>query len=271
MSALPIPDLARQYVSWLNDRMLTVERGSMQVLSTPFLDPFHDGIEIYVDGTGGEILLHDNGRTLDNLMDMGVQIEKSERRQQIIQHAIAGCGVEWRNGRLQTVVTPGSVPQRAHFLLTAISRLNDLWMSATPRTAGDFFAIVKEYFDEHDVRYVANVQIPGRTVDHPMDFVISLPRGKDRLVKLMASPTVQAAKLVSFTWMEIQGTRPESQRLVVVNDIPSGETSGADDDEPPTRHISDQSQAILQAYSHTVLKWSDASNDDVFLRAVQKV
>ena len=168
-------------------------------------------------------------------------------------------------------MTPGSVPQRAHFLLTAISRLNDLWMSATPRTAGDFFAIVKEYFDEHDVRYVANVQIPGRTVDHPMDFVISLPRGKDRLVKLMASPTVQAAKLVSFTWMEIQGTRPESQRLVVVNDIASGETSGADDEEPPTRHISDQSQAILQAYSHTVLKWSDASNDDVFLRAVQKV
>ena len=101
MSALPIPDLARQYASWLGDRMLTVGRGTSQVLSTPFLDPFNDGIEIYVDGSGGEILLHDNGRTLDNLMDMGVQIEKSERRQQIISHAIAGCGVEWRDGRLQ--------------------------------------------------------------------------------------------------------------------------------------------------------------------------
>ena len=270
MSALPIPDLARQYVSWLSDRMLTVERGTSQVLSTPFLDPFHDGIEIYVDGSGGEILLHDNGRTLDNLMDMGVQIEKSERRQQIIAHAIAGCGVEWRNGRLQTVVTPGSVPQRAHFLLTAISRLNDLWMSATPRTAADFFAVVKEYFDEHDVRYVANVQIPGRTVDHPMDFVISLPKGKDRLVKLMASPTVQAAKLISFTWMEVQNTRPESQRLVLVNDIGTVESPASDDEEPQPRHISDQSQAILQAYSHAVLKWSDASNESVFLPALQK-
>ena len=265
MSALPVPDLARQYVNWLNDRMLTVARGTSQVLSTPFLDPFHDGIEIYVDSTGTEILLHDNGRTLDNLMDMGVQIEKSERRQKIIAHAIAGCGVEWRAGRLQTIATPGSIPQRAHFLLTAISRLNDLWMSATPRTASDFFAMVKEYFDTHDVRYVENIQIPGRTVDHPMDFVISLPKGRDRLVKLMASPTVQAAKLISFTWMEIQNTRPDSQRLVMVNDLASGDVAAQDDEEPQTRHLSDQSQAILRAYSHAVLKWSDASNEAAFL------
>ena len=267
MSALPIPDLARQYVSWLNDRMLIVERGKSQVLSTPFLDPFHDGIEIHVDGTGGELLLHDNGRTFDNLMDMGVQIEKSERRQQIIAHAIAGCGVEWRDGRLQTVVTPGSVPQRAHFLLTAIARLNDLWMSASPRSMGDFFALVKEYFDDHDVRYTANIQIPGRTVDHPMDFVITLPKGKDRLVKLVASPSLQASKLVSFTWMEVQATRPQSQRVVVLNDLDA--SANPDDDEPRPRNISDQTQAILLGYSDVVLKWSDATNDPDFLKALK--
>ena len=268
MSALPIPDLARQYVIWLNDRMLTVERGSSQVLSTPFLDPFNDGIEIHVDGTGGELLLHDNGRTLDNLLDLGVQIEKSERRQQIIAHAIAGCGVDWRNGRLQIVATPGSVPQRAHFLLTAISRLNDLWMSASPRTAGDFFALVKDYFDEHDVRYVENVQIPGRTVDHPMDFVISLPKGKDRLVKLVASPSLQAAKLVSFTWMEVQATRPESKRVVLINDKVAAVADVSEEDEPQTRRISDQAQAILLAYSNSVLRWSDAANEAEFLKTL---
>lgn len=266
MSAVPVPDLAREYLAWLKDRLLTVKRSDTAVLSTPFLDPFHDGIEIHFDHQNGELLLHDGGRTLENLLDMGIQIDKSERRQQIIEHAIAGCGVELRDGRLQTVATPDALAQRAHFLVTAISRLNDLWMSAAPRSASDFFALVKEYMDEHDVRYIANVPIQGRTVAHMMDFVISLGKGKDRLIKLMASPSLQAAKLMSFTWMELRDARPESQRLVVLNDtaIPD---AFADEGEPASRNISEQTTAILNAYSDSVLTWS-ARNDESFEQAL---
>lgn len=262
MIAAEMPDLARDYLAWLKDRLLVLERGKMQVLSTPFLDPFHDGIEIYCDRSGGEIILHDGGRTIENLMDLGVQIEKSERRQAIVQHAIAGCGIEWKEGRLQTFATPDSLAQRVHFLLTAVSRLNDLWMAATPRTWSDFFAIVKEYFDEHDIRYIANVPIPGRTVDHPMDFVISLGKGKDLLVKLMASPSLQAAKLASFAWMELRETRPESQRVVILNDTNLPDPLG-DGDDVRSKNISDQTSAILRTYSDHVLPWS-AHNDPSF-------
>ena len=262
MTALTAPDLAREYLAWLKDRMLTVDRGHIKVLSTPFLDPFHDGIEIYCDNSGNEIVLHDGGKTLDNLMDLGVQIDKSERRQAIVQHAIAGCGVQWTNGRLETIATPDSLPQRAHFLLTAVSRLNDLWMTATPRSLSDFFAIVKEFFDEHDVRYIANVPIPGRTVDHHMDFAISLGKGRERLVKLMANPTLQAAKLASFAWMELRETRPESQRVVLLNDTALPDPLG-EDGEIASKEVSDKAAAVLQTYSHSVLRWS-ARNDPAF-------
>ncbi len=267
MTNVVAPDLAREYLAWLKDRMLTVERGRSKVLSTPFLDPFHDGIEIYCDNSGGhEIVLHDGGRTLENLLDLGVQIEKSERRQAIIQHAIAGCGVEWTNGRLQTVATPDTLPQRAHFLLTAVSRLNDLWMTATPRSLGDFFAIVKEFFDEHDVRYIANVPIPGRTVDHHMDFAISLGKGRERLVKLMANPSLQAAKLASFAWMELRETRPESQRVVLLNDTALPDPLD-DEGEETAKDVSEKAAAVLQTYSHDVLRWS-ARNDPAFESAL---
>ena len=260
------PDLAREYLVWLKDNLLTVKRGQATVLSTPFLDPFHDGIEIHAELQGGQWLLHDAGRTYDNLLDLGVQIEKSERRQQIIEHAIAGCGVQWQAGRLQTLATPDALAQRAHFLLTAISRLNDLWMSATPRTASDFFAIVKEYLDERDTHYIANVPIPGRTVDHPMDFVVSLGRGRDRLVKLIGSPTLQAAKLASFTWMELRETRPQSQRVVLVNDT-SIPDAFSEEEDGISRHLSQQGSAILSAYSDKVLTWS-AHNDEQFAQAL---
>jgi hypothetical protein len=258
----PLPDLAREYLAWLKDRLLTVRRGEATVLSTPFLDPFHDGIEIHFEHRNGELFLHDGGRTLDNLLDLGIQIDKSERRQQIVEHAIAGCGVELLDGRLQTVATPDALAQRAHFLLTAIARLNDLWMSAAPRTASDFFALVKEYMDERDVRYIANVPIQGRSVAHMIDFVISLGKGKDRLIKLMGSPSLQSAKLMSFTWMELREARPDSQRVVLLNDtgIPD---ALVDEGEPVSRNVSEQTSAILRAYSDRVLTWS-ARNDESF-------
>jgi hypothetical protein len=265
-TAAPSPDLALEYLAWLKDRLLTVKRGEVSVLSTPFLDPFHDGIEIHADQQGGQWLLHDAGRTMDNLLDLGVQIEKSERRQQIIEHAIAGCGVQWQAGRLQTLATADSLAQRAHFLITAISRLNDLWMSSAPRSAGDFFALVKEYLDERDTHYIANVPIPGRTVDHPMDFVVSLGKGRDRLVKLIGNPTLQSAKLVSFTWMELREARPESQRVVLVNDVAIPDAF-SDEDNGASRQMSQQSSAILGAYSDKVLTWS-ARNDAAFVDAL---
>jgi hypothetical protein len=260
------PDLAREYLAWLKDRLLTIKRGETSILSTPFLDPFHDGIEIHAEQYEGHWILHDAGRTCDNLLDLGIQIEKSERRQQIIDHAIAGCGVRFEAGRLQTMATPDALAQRAHFLLTAIARLNDLWMSAAPRSAGDFFSLVKEYLDERDAHYIANVPIPGRTVDHPMDFVISLGKGRDRLVKLIGSPTLQAAKLVSFTWMELKETRPASERVVLLNDLAIPEAF-SDEDSSTMRQVSQQSLAILHAYSNRTLTWS-ARNDEQFIKGL---
>ena len=265
MTSTHSPDLARDYLAWLKDRMLTVERGQSKVLSTPFLDPFHDGIEIWCDNSGSEMVLHDGGRTLDNLLDLGVQIDKSERRQAIIQTAIAGCGVQWIDGRLQTLASPDTLPQRAHFLLTAVSRLNDLWMTAAPRSLGDFFSLVKEFFDQHDVHYIANVPIPGRTVDHHVDFAISLGKGRERLVKLMANPSLQAAKLASFAWIELRDSRPEAERVILLNDLAMPDPLGEDSDagELTTKTVSDTAAAMLQAYSHHVLRWS-ARNDPVF-------
>lgn len=174
-TAKAMRDLSDEYVHWLKSNLIVFEQGSSQVLSTPFLDPFNDGIEISLDVSGGEMVLHDGGRTLENLMDMGIHIETSERRLAIIQNAIAGCGVRLTpQGRLETVVTHANRAQRLHFLTTAILRLNDLWMTAAPRTTTDFFEVVKEFFDAHDILYTANKSITGRTVEHPIDFIVPL-------------------------------------------------------------------------------------------------
>lgn len=256
MAAILKPDLAREYTDWLRARLSVFERGQAQVLTTPFLDPFNDGINLYMEPRDGELVLHDNGDTLDHLSCLGVKIEDSERRKNLIQRAIAGCAVDFTAGRLETVATAANLPQRAHFLLTAILRLNDLWMSAVPRGWTDFFALVAEFLDQHDVLYTPNVSIPGRTVEHPIDFIIPLPKRKERLIKLVGDPKPQTAKVISFTWLELREARPEADRVVVINDVRTPDPL-EEESEEEFRRVSDQTIAILKGYSTGVYRWSE--------------
>src|SRR5207249_8814860 len=194
---------------------------------------------------------HDAGHTLDNLSSLGVNIEESERRAGLIQRAIAGCGVRFQDGRLETSATIANLPQRLHFLLTAILRLNDLWMSAVPHRWTDFFELVAEFLDQHGVTYTANVSIPGRTVEHPIDFVIPLPKRRERLVKLIGDPTPQTAKVISFTWLELQEARPQAQRVVVLNDLRARDPL-SEETEEEFRKVSEQTIAILRGYSTAI-------------------
>jgi len=269
MKAQVAKDLGEEYTRWLNSNMLAFQHGENPILSTPFLDPFNDGIEIQIDESGGEVLLHDSGKTIDNLLDMGVQIETSERRQALIKNAIAGCGVRLNQGRLETVVTAANRAQRMHFLITAILRLNDLWMTSTPRSVTDFFEIVREYFDAHDVLYTANKSITGRTVEHPIDFIIPLPKGKDRLIKLMPRPSLQAAKIISFTWVDLQESQPDAERVVLMNDVlGAGDESG--EMAVGKKPISENILSILKGYSNQIYSWNEAMNDNNFPEKIRR-
>jgi hypothetical protein len=254
--AHPPKDIIGDYLNWLRDRLKIINQGDVSVLSTPFLDPFHDGIQVYIERSNGEFVLHDNGNTLENLQCLGVRIEESERRKALIDRAIAGCAVQLTQDRLETVATAANLSQRAHYLLTAILRLNDLWMSHVPHTFTDFFELIAEFLDRHNVLYTSNVSIPGRTVEHPMDFVIPLPQKKERLVKLIGSPSPQTAKVVSFTWMELKEVRPASQRVVVLNDVRSPDPL-VEESEESFRQVSDQTIAILRGYSDSIYRWSE--------------
>ena len=248
-------DIAGDYRMWLRDRITSVRLGKDELLTTPFLDPFNDGIEIAVEPRSGEILLHDAGRTLETLTHLGVNAEKSERRQAMISRVLQSTSVRLVDGRLETTASQANLAQRVHFLLTAILRLNDLWMSATPQRWSDFLEMVAEFLNERGTLYSRDVSIPGRTVDHPMDFVIPLPKQRERLVKVLGTPNPQTAKLISFAWMELQDTRVRSERVVVVNDLVkpdplSGESA------VEVRELSEQAMTILRGYSTQVVRWS---------------
>jgi hypothetical protein len=129
-------------------------------------------------------------------------------------------------------------------------------MSAVPHRWTDFFEMVAEFLDKQGVLYTPNVSIPGRTVEHSIDFVIPLPRRRERLIKLIADPKPQTAKVISFSWMELKEARPEAERVVVLNDVRPPDPL-EEEGEGEFRRVSDQTVAILRGYSNAVYRWSE--------------
>ncbi|MGH8718161.1 MAG: hypothetical protein ACREV0_04345, partial [Burkholderiales bacterium] len=75
-------------------------------------------------------------------------------------------------------------------------------------------------------------------------------------IKLVGDPKPQTAKVISFTWLELREARPDSERVVVLNDVRAPDPL-QDESDDEFRRISDQTMAILQGYSTDVYRWSD--------------
>lgn len=246
-------DFARDYADWLTSRLSsTIRRGNCEI-STPFLDVHNDGLRVFVEPMRGRYLLHDNGLTFETLSLQGVDIGSSQRRKELIEETLYTYGLTIENERIQTIANDTNLPQRMHFLLCAIKRIADLWMTVRATSSTDFFERVCTYLDEKDVLYSTNVVIPGKTVEHPVDIIIPIPRRRERLIKLIGTPNVNTAKVVSFSWIEIEEVRPNAERIVLVNDSISN-------DNAIVKHISDQTEAILSGYSTAYYKWSQRDN-----------
>lgn len=254
---------ARDYADWLTSRLSsTIHRGVSEI-STPFLDMHNDGLRVYVEPLSGRYLLHDNGLTLENLSLQGVEIGSSQRRKELIDGTLHTYGLTIEGNRIQAISNETNLPQRMHFLLCAMKRIADIWLTARPASSTDFFERVCAYLDEKNVLYSTNVVIPGKTVEHPIDIIIPLPRRRERLIKLIGTPNVNTAKVVSFSWIEIKEVRPSAERIVLVNDALAT-------DDTVIKRISDQTEAILSGYSTAYYRWShrgDPSFDDIWRTA----
>ena len=155
--------------------------------------------------------------------------------------------------------------QRQHSLIGSILRLNDLWMTSAPRNLSDFFEIVKDFFDNHDILYTSNKSISGTTIEHKIDFILPMPKGKEKLIMLIPNLTLQSAKINAFTWLDLNAAVQNSEKIILINDLFSNNENEFLSQKP----IQDNALSILRAYSDKQLLWSTAKNDRSFIQQLK--
>lgn len=221
-----IDDIIANYYKWLKDNTtysLDSASGWYRII-TPFVGLFNDPIEIYLKKEGDNILLSDDGMTIENLELCGVDISRSDKRKEWVNFICANYGIKiGDNKELQVNTTMADIVQRKHNLICAIEELSALELTAKHTIASLFREEVQKLLIEQDVIFTPQFIAKGSTgIDFTFDFQIA-GRKTETVIKAFNSLNKMNVPNFLFSWDDIKQNRERITGkaltgLAIVND-----------------------------------------------------
>lgn len=220
-----IEDRITDYHKWLRERIKirTDETTGWSVISTPFLGAYNDPIEIYIRQIGDNIELSDDGVTLDNLIQLGVNPNRSPKHKEWIGYILRNYGVTLDGNELRTFATIENFPQKKHSLICTMLEISEMEVLAQNNVATIFKEDIKNFLDKNDIVYTPQFIMKGSTgIEFTFDFQFA-GRKKETVVKSFNSLNKVNVPNFLFTWKDIKPVREEQSgkevnSLAIVND-----------------------------------------------------
>lgn len=214
--------LIDSYLAWLREGYSAEQLGQATRITTPFLDPHSDELQIYVEPTeGGGLVLSDDGYTLDDLKDSGFEPNTDKRIAHVAQ-IVNGFGVKLENGVLAVSATSQSFPQKKHNLLQAMLAVHDLSVMGQAQVLQFFKEDVAAFLDDSDVAYFRGFKLAGRSgFDHLFDFAFARRGGRPEIIMQAInalSRDLATSTAFAVNDVRLQRGRDEVRAFAVIND-----------------------------------------------------
>ncbi len=165
-----------EYCSWLKDNTIVHKDLGTEwyALSTPFVGFFNDHINIYVKREDGNIILSDDGETLENLSLCGVELGRSEKRRNILNSILNTHGIKIEGTELLAIASNQDFPIKKHALVSAIMNICDLEVLATNKVSNLFSEDVQSYLDSKEIIYSPSIFMRGVSgLDYNFNFQLA--------------------------------------------------------------------------------------------------
>lgn len=244
MNRTECDNIIESYVGWLKAGLAAECLENACELTTPFFDRHNDHIQVYAERSGAEIVLSDDGYVLADLRTSGLEFS-TPKRKAVLEATLNGFGVKLKDGRITTDADERNVGQRMHAMIQAMLAVNDMFVMAQPRVAGFFWEDVRDFLDEHDVRYSSRIKLPGKSgFDHGVDFLIPHSKQRpERILQVINAPSKNSIGAYLFSLADTREARDTgSEAYAVLNDV--------------SRTVSTDVTDALKAYSVTPVPWS---------------
>nr|DAP59036.1 MAG TPA: protein of unknown function DUF1829 [Caudoviricetes sp.] len=250
-----LDDKLNEYFAWMRDNTIAKEDPltGWSVISTPFTGLFNDNIQIYAKRENGEIILSDDGETLENLSLAGLDISRSQQRKQYFDLILHNYGVILNGAELTIKARENDFPRQKHNLISAIAEIGDMSVMAKHTVASMFKEDVQNYLDEQNIIYTPQFIAKGSTgLEFMFDFQIA-GKEKEIVIKPFNMLTQGMVERFLFGWDDIRAVREkQSQKklegIAIINDTstdPKPELIGALE--------SKRANVILWSQRHTSL------------------
>lgn len=217
-----IKKLTKEYHSWVNESTTLREIENCVEITTPFLDRHNDMMQIFATVSGDEIILSDDGYTIEDLEFCGFNVNTSSRSK-LIEQNLNGFGVKRKGNDLVARTTAQDFALSMHNLLQAMIAIDDLYYLATPSRVSRFDADLVTWLNDSGIRFDAK-KFKGRT-GYNVDYKYVIPpSGKmpERMLLAIDNPDRSAVEQVAFRWLDIRDERPSDARLYpILNDAQS--------------------------------------------------
>jgi hypothetical protein len=246
MLAVEGKHLIDAYLAWLKEGFHLESTESYTLISTPFLDPHNDEVQIYLEKQGDSIRLTDDGYTLADLADMGLELN-TEKREAHVRQILNGFGVRLDEGReLAVTATPRDFPQKKHNLIQAILAIHDLAVMGQTHVLQFFEEDVEAFLREKQIPFFRGLKLSGRSgFDHHFNF--AFPETKSRPETVMQAVNALTRDLATSVAFAVNDVRLQRRKdsfaaYAIINDR---------EGPPSVDHLD-----ALRAYSVKTLLWS---------------
>lgn len=205
------------YINWLKENVYQHEvQPNVFRFTLPFLDRHNDQIEVYIQLTGNDFRITDDGYTISDLEMSGLNIFSSQKRNNIYRQILNAHGIsETENHELYITGKLSELPMKKHMLAQGIQKIGDLFYLVQPNVKSLFLEDVQIYLDTNDIRYIQDVSFIGKS-KLPTNYDFAIPKSKvapQRIIKVINNLTIEYTRSILFTWVDISEARNDESTL----------------------------------------------------------
>ena len=218
MNAKVDMDFGKLYVDWLKQNIdqYKVNETTFR-LTLPFLDRNNDLVEMYIISNGnGTYSITDDGATIRDLQLGGFDFSTSSRRKAILEAIVSAHGVsKTESDELFVNCTTNDLPLKKHMMAQCMVKISDMFFLSRNNVQSVFLEDVQRFFDAHDVRYVDNICLTGKSkLTTHYDFAIARSKkSAERFIKVVNNMDLNAARNIIFAWNDTKEMRQSEAKL----------------------------------------------------------
>ena len=212
--------LAQEYADWLRSGFQAELIDGICEVITPFVDHHNDHLIVYIEPRGDRLVLTDDGHTLSDLAQSGVEMN-TPKRQEELDTILRGLGIRLCGGELEVEAAQNGIPQKLHSLIQAMLAVNDMFITAQSRIRSFFLEDVRQFLQAGDIRFSENVKLPGRSgFDHAINFLIPASAARpERIVQAIGTPNRTNIASYLFALTDTRGARrSDAEAYAFLND-----------------------------------------------------